>query len=111
LWITHLWYRSKFGSAYPPLQSSTEGIDRFLAVVAQIGIRPAQTSYDVYAPHGLEDISTLTVRPNRCSNFSANLYEAKAAAWKARWPELKVLPATDRVAKSSPLLSAPRRGH
>jgi hypothetical protein len=107
----HLWYRSKFGSAYPPLQSSTEGIDRFLAVVAQIGIRPAQTSYDVYAPHGLEDISTLTVRPNRCSNFSANLYEAKAAAWKARWPELKVLPATDRVAKSSPLLSAPRRGH
>lgn len=41
---------SIFG-AYPPLQSSTEVIERFLAAVAQIRTGPAQTSYDVYAPH------------------------------------------------------------
>jgi uncharacterized protein len=91
----HLWYSKKFGIAYSPLQRATEGIDRFLTWVAQVGIRPVERGYDVYAPHGLDDISTLTIRPNRCPNFRADLYEAKAASWKARWPELTILPATD----------------
>jgi uncharacterized protein len=91
----HLWYPNKFGIAYPPLQRATEGIDRFLAVAAQIGIRQAQGNHNVYAPRGLDDLLTLTVRPNLCSNFSAHFYEAKAAAWKARWPELTILSAAD----------------
>jgi hypothetical protein len=89
----HLWYPNKFGIAYPPLQRATQGIDRFLTVAAQIGIRPALRNYEIYAPHGLDDLLTLTIRPNLCPNFSAPLYEAKAAAWKARWPELTILPA------------------
>jgi uncharacterized protein len=106
----HLWYPGKFGVAYPPLHCATDAIDRFLSVAVKIGIRPAQgggaisgggldaargcgADYDVYAPNGLDDLWTLTVRPNRCANFSARLYDAKAAAWKARWPELTILPA------------------
>lgn len=92
----HLWYRNKFGVAYPPLRHVTEGIDRFLTVVAQIGIRQAQGNHEVYAPRGLDDLLTLTVRPNLCPNFSADFYAAKAAAWKARWPELTVLPCCQR---------------
>jgi hypothetical protein len=91
----HLWYPSKFGIAYPPLKRATEGIDRFLAVAAQISIRQAQGNYDVYAPHGLDDLRTLTIRPNFCANFSASFYETKAAAWKARWPELTIVSAAD----------------
>jgi len=90
----HLWYPNKFGIAYPPLQRATEGIDRFLALVAQVGIRPAEGGYDVYAPHGLDDISTLTIRANLCPNFRADLYEAKATSWKARWQELTIFSAT-----------------
>jgi uncharacterized protein len=96
----HLWYPNKFGIGYPPLQRATQGIDRFLTVAAQIGIRPAEGNYHIYAPHGLEDLSTLTIRPNLCPNFSAHLYEAKAAAWKARWPELTILPSC-RLAQPS----------
>ena len=59
----------KFRVTYPPLKRATEGIDRFLAVAAQIGIWPAQGKYDVYAPHGLDDLSTLTMRPNLCLIF------------------------------------------
>jgi hypothetical protein len=91
----HLWYSSKFGIAYPPLQRASEGIDRFLVAAAQVGIRSAEAGYDVYAPHGFDDISTLTIRPNLCPNFRADRYEAKAAAWQARWPEITILPATD----------------
>jgi hypothetical protein len=93
----HVWYSDKFGVAYPPLQCTTDAIDRFLSVAVKVGIRLTpgrlQGGYDIYAPNGLDDLWTLTVRPNRCANFLPHLYEAKAAAWKARWPELTIRPA------------------
>jgi uncharacterized protein len=91
----HLWYPQKFGVAYPPLQRATDGIDRFLAVTAQVGIGPMASGFEVYAPNGFGDIATLTIRPHLCPNFRADLYEAKAASWKARWPELTILPIQD----------------
>src|SRR3990167_1966913 len=81
----HLWYEEKFGTAYPPLRSSCEGIDRFLAPACMVGIAPDGR---VYTPHGFADIETMTIRPNRAPNFSAERYTEKAARWKATWPEL-----------------------
>ena len=89
----HLWYPEKHGVPYPPLHSSTQGIDRFLTRNTQIGIRRTQQGYEVYAPNGYDDIAALVVRPNPGPNFSAANYEAKAARWKALWPEITVLPA------------------
>jgi uncharacterized protein len=88
----HLWYPQKHGLPYPALQSSTQGIDRFLTKNTQVGIRRTQGGYDVYAPNGFDDIAGMIVRPNRGSNFSAANYEAKARRWKKLWPELTVLP-------------------
>ena len=87
----HLWYPEKFDIAYAALSSSTEGIDRFLAPACMVGIAPG--SLRVYAPHGFDDIEAVTIRPNRVANFSAERYAEKAARWKAKWPELTVLPA------------------
>ena len=87
----HLWYPEKFGIDYPALSSSTEGIDRFLAPACMVGIQPA--GMRVYAPHGFDDIETMTIRPNRVANFSAERYAEKAARWKEKWPELKVIEA------------------
>lgn len=86
----HLWYEAKFGTDYPPLHSSREGIDRFLAPACMVGISPDGR---VYAPHGFGDIEAMTIRPNRVPNFSAERYAEKAARWKAVWPELTVIPA------------------
>jgi hypothetical protein len=82
----HLWYPDKHGLPYPPLTRSTDGIDRFLTENTQLGIRPAGGNFDVYAPHGFDDVARLIVRPNRAPNFSTANYEAKAARWKALWP-------------------------
>ena len=87
----HLWYPDKHGLPYPPLARSTDGIDRFLTQNTQIGARRAGESFDVYAPHGFDDVARLIVRPNRAPNFSIANYEAKAARWKALWPELTVI--------------------
>ena len=89
----HLWYPSKHGLPYPPLMRSTDGIDRFLTENTQIGVRRAGEGFDIYAPHGFDDVARLIVRPNRALNFSVANYEAKAARWKALWPELTVVAA------------------
>jgi hypothetical protein len=87
----HLWYPGKHGVPYPPLTCSTDGIDRFLTQNTQIGARRAGDGYEVYAPHGFDDIASLIVRPNCAANFSVTNYAAKAARWKALWPELTVI--------------------
>jgi hypothetical protein len=89
----HLWYPDKHNLPYPALQRSTEGIDRFLTRTTQVGIRRSADGYDVYAPHGFDHIANLVVRPNPGANFSAANYAAKAARWKALWPELTVMDA------------------
>ena len=89
----HLWYTAKHGLPYPKLQSSTDGIDRFLTANTQVGIRRTLQGHDVYAPNGFGDVANLIVRPNPGTNFSAANYEAKAARWQALWPEITVLAA------------------
>jgi hypothetical protein len=89
----HLWYPEKFGAPYTPSKKATDGIDRFLMNCAQVGIARSGLSYAVYAPHGLDDIERMIVRPNRTANFRADLYLAKAERWKSQWPELTILPA------------------
>jgi hypothetical protein len=90
----HLWYETKFGAPYPPLGRATDGIDRFLMDCAMVGLRPIDESrYGVYAPKGVADIASLTVRPNRVANFLPALYEEKARRWRELWPELTILPA------------------
>ena len=88
----HLWYEAKFGAPYPPLARTTDGIDHFLMHNAQVGIRPHRNSYDVYAPHGFDDIARMTVRPNRTPNFRADRYREKAERWQSQWPEITILP-------------------
>ena len=89
----HLWYPEKHGLPYPELRCSTQGIDRFLTGNTQIGIRRTREGYEVYAPNGYKDVAALIVRPNHGASFSKANYAAKAARWKALWPEITVLPA------------------
>jgi hypothetical protein len=89
----HLWYPEKHRLPYPALHCSTQGIDRFLTKNTQVGIRRTQAGYDIYAPHGFDDIAKMIVRPNHGANFSAVNYEAKAERWKTLWPEITVLAA------------------
>ena len=87
----------KHGLPYPPLRCSTDGIDRFLTQNTQVGIRRTRDGFDVYAPHGFDDVADLIVRPNPGPNFSAANYAAKAARWKTLWPEITVMRGRSRA--------------
>lgn len=88
----HLWYEEKFGTPYPALTKSTDGIDRFLMPAAMVGVRPHEDEFEIYAPQGLADVANLIVRPNRTSNFQKRRYLEKAERWQALWPEIIVIP-------------------
>lgn len=87
----HLWYQEKFGLPYPPLQKATDGIDRFLSRSAQVGVRPVDDHWEIYAPHGLDDVATMTVRPNRTANYREDLFQEKARRWQLSWPRVTIV--------------------
>ena len=114
----HLWYPADFGHPYPPLQRSTEGIDRFLITGTCVGIRPGARDADtagalnspagpvldvasgltLYAPNGLAPIYEGELRMNPLVPHR-DLYERKARSYRERWPHLRVVgPSADVAA-------------
>ncbi|WP_327749916.1 nucleotidyltransferase family protein [Streptomyces europaeiscabiei] len=88
----HLWYEQKFGVPCPPDESTEAAIDSFAATTCCLGVRlDPGGGWRVYAPHGLSDVFNLVVRPNPVL-APQEIYEAKAARWRDKWPELTVLP-------------------
>ena len=85
----HLWYEADFGQAYAPLDSSHAGIERFLVPATCVGVRPGE----LYAPYGLDalyrgELAMNPLVPHR------NLFERKAASYRARWPALTIVDPT-----------------
>ena len=87
----HLWYAERFGVPAPAFRDCADAIDHFAAVCCCVGVTVQDGRPRVYAPHGLDDLFGLTVRPNR-RLATREAYEAKAARWSSVWPELTVLP-------------------
>jgi uncharacterized protein len=82
----HLWYETDFGHPYAALHSSRDGIDRFLVPCTCVGVRPDE----VHAPYGLDalyrgELAMNPLTPHR------DLFEAKAASYRARWPALTIV--------------------
>ena len=84
----HLWYPQHFCRDYPPLRSARDGIDRFLVSCTCVGLEAAG---GLYAPYGLAELATGTLRMNPGSPFP-ELFLRKAQSYQARWPWLQVQP-------------------
>jgi hypothetical protein len=91
----HLWYPEKFGIAYPPLTNASEGILRFPARGAAIGLKRTGDEFlDLFAPYGLDDTWNIIATPNRTLPISA-VYAEKTERWLKEWPRLVVHPWAD----------------
>lgn len=86
----HLWFGRHFGFEIAPIESCRDSIRRFASVAYCIGVRLGENGeLDVFAPHGLTDLFSFRIRPNRfCDNRLT--HEKKAARAIAHWPELSV---------------------
>lgn len=84
----HLWYSQRFSKSYPALQSSRDGVDRYLVAGTCIGL-DVETG-ELYAPNGLADTEHGILRINP-RNPQADLFEQKAKSYQARWPWLQMM--------------------
>ena len=87
----HLWYRERFGADYPQLQSTKDGIDRYLVAGTCIGLDVA--TREVYAPYGLSDTAQGILRINP-HNRQPEPFMEKARSYQTRWPWLSIIDAT-----------------
>ena len=87
----HLWFPERFGEPYEALAGTDEALARFVAPAFAVGVRlEADNSISIAAPFGLEDVFSMTLRPNPHRPLARGWDKAVASA-RARWPELTVI--------------------
>ena len=87
----HLWFEDHFGEPYEPLHSSAEALGRFVAPCFGVGVRlKADDRLTIAAPFGLEDLFSMTIRPNP-NRPLARGWDKIVASARGRWPEVSVV--------------------
>lgn len=87
----HIWFPDRFGEPYEALTGTDEALARFVAPAFAVGVRlEPDDSISIAAPFGLEDVFSMTLRPNPDRPLAKGWDKAVASA-RARWPELTVI--------------------
>ena len=90
----HLWFEEHFGEPYEPLTHSAEALERFVAPCFSVGVRlEADDRLTIAAPFGLEDLFSMTIRPNPRRGRAMGWDKVIASA-RGRWPEITVVEAS-----------------
>ena len=87
----HLWYKDKYGKDIVPYTSLEDAISSWGTTVTCIGVRLENNKLVTYAPYGLEDLFSMTIRPVK-RQYTEEQYELKTKKWKSKWDKLKILP-------------------
>jgi hypothetical protein len=87
----HLWFMDRFGEPYDVLTGTDEALARFVAPAFAVGVRlEADDTISIAAPFGLEDVFSMTLRPNP-NRPLARGWDKTVASARSRWPELTVI--------------------
>ena len=87
----HIWTKEKYNIDIEPYTSSEDAIDKWIATVHAIGLTKKNKKLEIYAPYGLSDIYSKTVRPIKHDNNSKELYDKKASDWNERFDNLNII--------------------
>ncbi|MCE9523971.1 MAG: nucleotidyltransferase family protein [Alphaproteobacteria bacterium] len=87
----HLWYPEKFGTPYPQLHSSCDGVRQFLMPACMVAVRPQSDGrLELFAPLGLDDVFDRLIRPNPLwQGPPRQRYLEKAARYMRDWPSVR----------------------
>lgn len=86
-----IWYKAHFGYDILPYKSIEAAINTWPTTAASIGVRLEGDRLQVYAPFGLNDLFSQTVRPNK-AQITEQIYDKKVLRWLHFWPSLKIIP-------------------
>lgn len=87
----HIWFPDKYREPYAPLRNSAESLERFVCPAFSVGARlDAAGEVEIVAPLGLDDLFSMTLRPNP-NRPPATFWDKVTGSAQARWPELTVI--------------------
>ena len=87
----HLWKKEKYNIDVEPYINSEDAIDKWIATVHAVGITKVDNKIKVYAPYGLSDIFSKTIRPIKHKYNTKEIYDRKASSWNERFKNLNII--------------------
>jgi len=87
----YLWKKENENKDINQYKNSEDAIDQWIATVHAVGITKENGVIKVYAPYGLSDIFSRTIRPIKHKANSKELYNKKVASWKNRFDNLNIV--------------------
>ena len=87
----HLWKKANENKGINQYKNSEDAIYQWIATVHAIGITKENGNIKVYAPYGLSDIFSRTIRPIKHKANTKELYEMKVETWKNRFDNLNII--------------------
>lgn len=87
----HIMHKEKYNNIIEPYISSEDAINKWIATVHSIGITKINDEIKIYAPYGLSDIFSRTIRPIKHKDNSKELYDKKVNSWKERFDNLNII--------------------
>ena len=87
----HIWFEGRFGEPYEALACTDDAPARFVAPAFAVGVRlEKDDAVSVVAPFGLEDVFSMTLRPNPNRPLAKGWTRTIDNA-RGRWPEIRVV--------------------
>lgn len=87
----HLWYESRFGRPYRPLDCAMDSLTTYAARTHAVAARlDRQDKLVIHAPFGLANLFAMRLVPNY-GNPNEETYTEKAERMKRLWPELEIV--------------------
>lgn len=87
----HLWKKENENKTINQYKNSEDAISKWIATVHAIGITKEENKIKIYAPYGLSDIFSRTIRPIKHKANSKELYEKKVESWANRFEKLTII--------------------
>lgn len=87
----HLWKKENENKNINQYKNSEDAIDQWIATVHSIGITKENDNIKIYAPYGLSDIFSRTIRPIKHKTNSKELYDKKVESWQKRFDNLNII--------------------
>ena len=87
----HIWKEANCNTKVKPYKSTEDAISRWLATVSAVGLTKKNGELFIYAPYGVEDIFTKTIRPIKIVDNNKELYKKKVISWSERFNNLNII--------------------
>ncbi len=87
----HLWKKENENQTIDYYENSEDAIGQWLATVQAVGVTLENGQIKVYAPYGLSDIFSKTIRPIKTVGKTKELYDKKVAKCQKRFDGLNII--------------------